>query len=264
MGMRGKRVLVTGASGGIGRATALLLADMGSRLALHYFSNEEGIDSLLGEIEGKRGRHVGDGGDDMCYAVKVRADVARYEEVKAMVGSVVERFDGIDVLVAAAGYPMSRDMWFTDPLELDDDMLDRPWRVDLKGSYNCIKAVIPYMRRQGSGSIVLVSSTPAISGDVHGLAYTLAKAALIALTRSLALALAPSIRINCVALGSISTDANMRGYDEDYLNTMIRGIPMRRFGTPEEAAKTIVFLASDDASYITGQVVVVDGGEVRA
>ncbi|MFN4337291.1 MAG: SDR family NAD(P)-dependent oxidoreductase [Candidatus Nitrosocaldus sp.] len=256
MGMRGKRVLITGASGGIGRATALLLAGMGSRLALHYFSNEDSIGSLTREIEG-----MGDDSSDTTITIK--ADLSRYEEVKAMVDIVMKRFNGIDSLIAVAGYPMRREIWFADPLRLTDEMLDKPWSVDLKGSYNCIKAVVPCMKEQGNGSIVLVSSTPAIVGDIHGLAYTLAKSALIALTRSLALALAPEVRINCVALGSISTEANMRGYDEMQLNTLIKGIPMRRLGIPEEVAKAIVFLASDDASYITGQVLVVDGGEVR-
>ncbi|MEM0364944.1 MAG: SDR family NAD(P)-dependent oxidoreductase [Candidatus Nitrosocaldus sp.] len=254
MGMKGKRVLITGASGGIGRATALLLAGMGARLALHYLSNEYGIDSLLEEIEGRYGKDC---------VVKVKADVSRYDEVNAMVDAVIKRFNGIDALIALAGYPMRREVWFADPLGLTDDVLDKPWSVDLKGSYNCIKAIVPYMKRQGNGSIVLVSSTPSIAGDAHGLAYTLAKASIIALTRSLALVLAPEVRINCVALGSISSEANMRGYDEDQIAAMLKSIPMRRFGTPEEAAKAIAFLASDDASYMTGQVVVVDGGEVR-
>ncbi|MEM0446517.1 MAG: SDR family NAD(P)-dependent oxidoreductase [Candidatus Nitrosocaldus sp.] len=263
MGMKGKRVLITGASGGVGRATALLLAGMGSRLALQYFSNKASIDSLMEEIDGRieeEGKEEERGSNTI---IKIKADVSRYEEVKAMVDRVVERFDGIDSLIALAGYPMHREVWFADPLELTDGMLDGPWSVDLKGSYNCIKAVVPYMRRQGNGSIVLVSSTPAMVGDAHGLAYTLAKASIIALTRSLALVLAPEIRINCVALGSISTEANMRGYDEDQVSALLKDIPMRRFGTPEEAARAIAFLASDDASYITGKVLVVDGGEVR-
>ncbi len=267
MGMRGKRVLITGASGGIGRATALLLAGMGSRLALQYFSNEDGIGSLTKEIEGIGRVGVGGRGREGEYSsntvITIKADVSRYEEVKAMVDTVMERFNGIDSLIAVAGYPMRREVWFADPLGLTDEMLDKPWSVDLKGSYNCIKAVVPYMKKQGNGSIVLVSSTPAIVGDAYGLAYTLAKSAVIALTRSLALALAPDVRINCVALGSIGTEANMRGYDEIHLNTLIKGIPMRRLGIPEEAARAIAFLASDDASYITGQVLVVDGGEVR-
>ncbi len=141
-------------------------------------------------------------------------------------------------------------------------MLDKPFDVDLKGSYNCIRVFAKDMKRQGYGRIVLTASTPAIYGDHVGLAFTLAKASIIALTKSLAPILAPEVSINVLALGSIATSANLKNYTAKDIEDLSRKIPLRRFGKPEEVANVARFLASD-ATYITGQTVIVDGGEIR-
>jgi 3-oxoacyl-[acyl-carrier protein] reductase len=252
--LNGKRVLITGASGGIGRSIALKLAEHNARLALQYRDKSK-IDRVIEEI-----KSINNNNNDV---IALYADVSSYNDVKAMVDQVKERFKGIDALIAAAGYPISREEWFTDPLSISDDLLDKAWSVDLKGSYNCVRAVAPIMKRQGNGSIVLIGSTPALVGDVYGLAYTLAKAAVIALAKSLALALAPEVRVNCLVLGSIATDANLKALSSKEVYEMSKSIPLKRFGSAEEVAHVAAFLVSDASAYITGQSIVVDGGEVR-
>jgi 3-oxoacyl-[acyl-carrier protein] reductase len=253
--LNGKRVLITGASGGIGRSIALKLAEHNARLALQYRDKSK-IDRVIEEIKSINSNSNND-------VIALYADVSSYNDVKAMVDQVKERFKGIDALIAAAGYPISREEWFTDPLSISDDLLDKAWSVDLKGSYNCVRAVAPIMKRQGNGSIVLIGSTPALVGDVYGLAYTLAKAAVIALAKSLALALAPEVRVNCLVLGSIATDANLKALSSKEVYEMSKSIPLKRFGSAEEVAHAAAFLVSDASAYITGQSIVVDGGEVR-
>ncbi len=255
--LNGKRVLITGASGGIGRSIALKLAEYNTKLALQY-RDEHKITKVIEDIKSVNDYYSNDDNIIALYA-----DVSSYDNVKAMVDQMEERFNGIDALVAAAGYPISKEEWFTDPLSISDDLLDRPWNIDLKGSYHCVRAVAPIMKRQGHGSIVLVGSTPALVGDFYGLAYTLAKAAVIALVKSLALVLAPEIRINCIVLGSIATDANLRILSSKEVDEMSKNIPLKRFGRAEEVADVAVFLVSDNSAYITGQSIVVDGGEVR-
>ncbi len=256
--LNGKRVLITGASGGIGRSIALKLAEYNARLALQYRDKSK-IDRVIEEIKSINNNN----NDDDDDVIALYADVSSYNDVKAMVDQVKERFKGIDALIAAAGYPISREEWFIDPLSISDDLLDKAWSIDLKGSYYCVRAVTPIMKRQGHGSIVLIGSTPALVGDVHGLAYTLAKAAVIALAKSLALALAPEVRVNCLVLGSIATDANLKALNSKEVYEMSKSIPLKRFGSAEEVANAAAFLVSDASAYITGQSIVVDGGEVR-
>jgi len=256
--LNGKRVLITGASGGIGRSIALKLAEHNARLALQYRDKSK-IAKVIEEIKSINNNY-NNSNDDV---IALYADVSSYNDVKAMVDQVEERFKGIDALIAAAGYPISREEWFTDPLSISDDLLDKAWSIDLKGSYNCVRAVAPIMKRQGNGSIVLIGSTPALVGDVYGLAYTLAKAAVIALAKSLALVLAPEVRINCLVLGSIATDANLKALSSKEVYEMSKSIPLKRFGSAEEVANAAAFLVSDASAYITGQSIVVDGGEVR-
>jgi 3-oxoacyl-[acyl-carrier protein] reductase len=251
--LKGKRVLMTGASGGIGKVTALEFAKEGAKsIAVHYSTSEDKAMKTLAEI-----KKLGSTG------ITVKADVSDYEEVESMIDLVVRKFGVVDIMVAYAGYPASKEDWFADPLDLSDDALDNPWSVDLKGSYHCIRALVPYMRKQKHGNIILVSSTPGVSGDATGLNFTLAKSAVRALVRSLAPVLGPNIRINAIAPGSIETEANLKTYTKQQMNDLIKTVPLKRFGEPVEVAKVAVFLASDDSSYIDGQTIVVDGGEVR-
>lgn len=249
----GKIALITGASGGMGRATALRFAKEGAKaIVIHYSSSEDKAKKILQEIKG-----MGSNG------FVARADVSKYDEVKSMVDLTVKKFGRIDIIVAYAGFPAKKEYWNADPLNLTDEMLDDPWNTDLKGSYHCIKAVVPYMRKQKYGKIILISSTPGVSGDPTGLGFTLAKTAIRALVRSLAPVLGPEILINAIAPGSIGTEANLKNYTDKQKKEMIRTVPLRRFGKPDEIANVAVFLASDDSSYITGQTIVVDGGEIR-
>jgi len=249
----GKTALITGASGGIGRITALEFAREGAKsIALHYSKSKDKAMKTLNEI-----KKLGSNG------MIVRADVSNYDDVKSMVDLVAKKFGMIDVLVAYAGYPAKKEEWFTDPLNLSDKALDNPWNVDLKGSYHCIRAVVPYMKKQKHGKIILVSSTPGVSGDPAGLAFTLAKSAVRALVRSLAPVLGPEINLNAIAPGSIGTEANLKIYTKTQMKELIKTIPLKRLGKPVEVAKVAAFLASDDSSYINGQTIVVDGGEVR-
>jgi len=249
----GKTALITGASGGLGRITALEFAKEGAKsIAVHYSRSEDKALKTLNEI-----KNLGSNG------IAVRADVSNYDDVKSMFALVEKKFGVIDILVAYAGYPAKKEDWFADPLNLPDDALDNPWNIDLKGSYHCIRAAVPYMKKQKHGKIILVSSTPGVSGDPVGLGFTLAKSAVRALVRSLAPVLGPDIHINAIAPGSIGTEANLKNYTKEQMKDLIKTVPLKRFGEPVEVAKIAVFLASDDSSYVNGQTIVVDGGEVR-
>ena len=249
----GKTALITGASGGLGRITALEFAKEGAKsIAVHYSRSEDKALKTLNEI-----KNLGSNG------ITVRADVSNYDDVKSMFALVEKKFGVIDILVAYAGYPAKKEDWFADPLNLPDDALDNPWNIDLKGSYHCIRAAVPYMKKQKHGKIILVSSTPGVSGDPVGLGFTLAKSAVRALVRSLAPVLGPDIHINAIAPGSIGTEANLKNYTKEQMKDLIKTVPLKRFGEPVEVAKIAVFLASDDSSYVNGQTIVVDGGEVR-
>ncbi|MEM2759697.1 MAG: SDR family NAD(P)-dependent oxidoreductase [Nitrososphaerales archaeon] len=248
-----KVAIVTGASGGMGRVTAIKFAREGAKsIVIHYSSSEGEAKKVLQEIK-KLGSN----------ALTIKADVSKYEEVKSMIDLTVKKFGSIDVVVAYAGFPAKKEYWNADPLNLTDEMLDSPWNVDLKGSYHCIRAAVPHMRKQKYGKIILISSTPGVSGDPVGLGFTLAKTAVRALVRSLAPVLGPDILINAIAPGSVSTEANLKNYTESQKKEMVKTVPLGRFGRPDEIANVAVFLSSDDSSYITGQTIVVDGGEIR-
>ncbi|MFQ5970105.1 MAG: SDR family NAD(P)-dependent oxidoreductase [Nitrososphaerales archaeon] len=249
----GKATLITGASGGLGKVTALKFAKEGAKfIAVHYSSSEGKALQTLEDI-----KKLGSSG------ITVRADVSKYEEVRSMVDLVLQRFGRLDVVIGYAGYAVKNEDWFADPLNLSDDLLDKPWNIDLKGSYHCIRAVVPHMKEQKYGKIILISSTPGVAGDSVGVGFTLAKSAVRALVRSLAPVLAPHIYINAIAPGSISTETNLKNYTREQIRDLIKTVPLGRFGEPEEIAKVAVFLASDDSSYINGQTIVVDGGEIR-
>lgn len=240
--------LITGANSDLGISTTLEFARAGIKgLILCYHRSDEALKNLRVDA------------DVMIEQV----DVSDIKSLYSLHNSILRRFGRVDILVAYAGYPAEKDLWYSDPLELDDKMLDKPWSVDLKGSYNCIRVFGKSMKSQGYGKIILTASTPAIYGDHIGLPFTLAKSAIVALTKSLAPILAPEVSINVLALGSIATSANLKNYTDDDIARLTSHIPLRRFGKPEEVAKVVRFLASDESSYITGQTIVIDGGEVR-
>jgi len=252
--LKDKTAIITGASGGIGSATALEFAKEGAKaIGVHYSASEVKAIEVVNKI-----KQLG------SNAIALKADVSKAYEVKAMIQKFIEKFKRIDIVVAFAGYPTSRESWFADPLDISDDDLDKPWDVDLKGSYHCIRYAVPYMKKQKYGKIILMSSTPAIEGDATGLQFTIAKAASRILVKSLAPVLGKfNINLNAIAPGSIATEANIKSYKKNEIDEVVKDIPLGRFGKPEEIAKVAAFLASDNSSYIIGQTIVVDGGEVR-
>jgi len=244
-----KIVLITGANSDIGIATALeLIKSKVKGLVLVYHENRNKIDKIL-----KYG----------CEFLVERVDVSNFEDVLKLKEKVYSKFGRVDCIIAFAGYPIRRDLWFSDPLNIENEDLDNVWNVDLKGSYNFIKAFAKDMKKQGYGKIVLTASTPALTGDKFGLPYTLAKASIIALVKSLAEVLAPEVCINAIALGNIATEPNLKNYSEKEVKEVSEKIPMKRFGKPEEVAKVVKFLISEESNYISGQVLVIDGGETR-
>ncbi|MDR7475217.1 MAG: glucose 1-dehydrogenase [Armatimonadota bacterium] len=238
----GKVAIVTGAAGGIGRAVAAALAREGCALVLTYRTAEAEAQAAAAALRAAGRR-----------ALAVRVDVAEEAQVAAMVRQAEEALGGVDVLVNNAG--IVQRAAFTNLSEAD-------WRqmleVNLLGAVRCVRAVLPAMRRRGGGSIVNVASIRGLvdRGAAH---YAAAKAGLVMLTRSLAVELAPHIRVNAVAPGYVETrtQAHLTVAQRERLREVI---PAGRFAEPEEVAAAVTFLASPRASYITGQTLVIDGG----
>jgi 3-oxoacyl-[acyl-carrier protein] reductase len=191
-------------------------------------------------------------------AFAVAGDVADPESVARMFSEAGRRLGGLDILVNNAGLADSS-IWNPRFSSVTLDMWQKVFAVDAFGTFLCTQAAVPLMKRKGS--IVNVSSTPAISGDREGLVYASAKGAVLSMTKTLARILAPRIRVNCMVFGSFRTTWT-DWLDKKQLSYYKSGIPMRRLGRPSEAADLALFLASDDSSFITGQSLVIDGGEV--
>ncbi|HEY8390712.1 MAG TPA: SDR family oxidoreductase [Clostridia bacterium] len=239
-----KTVLITGASRGIGRATAILFAQKGYNVSINYNNSHQEAQELMKYMI-KNGFN----------AVAFKADVSKKEQAKDLVSQTIEHFKSLDVIVNNAGIAQSK--LFTDITEQDwDNMFD----VNAKGIYFILHSALPYLISQKSGKIINVSSIWGISGASCETHYSASKAAVIGLTKALAKELAPSnITVNCVCPGVIKTDMLNEYTDED-LKALSDRTPLNRLGTPEDIAKSIYFLASDDSDYITGQVLTVDGG----
>jgi 3-oxoacyl-[acyl-carrier protein] reductase len=253
MSLDGKNILITGANSDLGIASALEFAkDHADTLFLQYHKNNDKLINIVDRLR-----------DENVNVIMLKGDVSNYNDVLMVKDHIFSKVNRLDAIVMYAGYPAEKDIWYVDPLELSDEMLDKPWSIDLKGSYHYIRAFGKIMKRGGYGSIVLTSSTPAIYGDHIGLAFTLAKAGIIALVRSLAKILAPEVRINAIALGNIATEANLKNYTNEEIINISNNIPLKRFGKPEDIAKSVKFLISDNSSYITGHTLVLDGGELR-
>ncbi len=247
--LEGKGAIVTGGSGGIGRAAALELAREGADVAVQYRTGKASAERTAKAVRGA-GRNG--------YAIE--ADVSDSASCRALADEARNLLPSIDVLVCTAGHPYREDEWFKEFAALSPEEIRRPWEVDLLGSVYMAQAILPIMERQRRGSVVFIGSTPALTGDVVGIPYLVAKAGILALTRALSQRYGPrGVRVNAIALGSISSEA-MSVVREGARKTLAEEPALKRWGTPEEVARTIAFLASDDASYITGQTLVVDGG----
>ncbi|MCI6054618.1 elongation factor P 5-aminopentanone reductase [Dysosmobacter sp.] len=236
--------LVTGASRGIGRAVALELGRAGYAVCVNYLNSEEAARQVAEALRA--------GGSD---AIALRADVADGAAVAEMVRRTEKELGPVTLLVNNAG--VAGQAQFQD---ITDEMWNRYLAVNLGGARNTIRAVLPHMLSEKRGAIVNISSIWGLRGASCEVAYACTKAAIIALTRSLAMELAPSgIRVNCVAPGVIDTDM-VQVLGRETLRDLAEQTPLGRLGRPEDIAHAVAFLASDKASFITGQVLGADGG----
>jgi len=236
--------LVTGSSRGIGRAIAAQMAQEGYAVCVNYIEQREAAEALVTQLQAEG-----------CQAMAVQADVADRSAVNAMVAEIEAAFGPVTLLVNNAG--ISRQGLFQD---VDDELWDRYFAVNVTGARNTIQAVLPHMLHEKSGCIVNISSIWGLRGASCEVTYAATKAALVGLTRSLALELAPSgIRVNAVAPGCIETDM-VRSLGQDTRNMLVDATPMNRLGTPEDIAGVVSFLASPRAAFMTGQIITADGG----
>jgi 3-oxoacyl-[acyl-carrier protein] reductase len=241
-----KTALITGASRGIGRASAELFAAEGYHVVVNYLHSQAQAEELCAALEA-----------DGHQALAIKADVSKRAQVDALVHATLARFGTIDVLVNNAG--IAQQKLFND---ITEDEWDRMLDINLKGIFNCCQAVLPTMLHHKSGRIINLSSMWGIAGASCEVHYSAAKAAVIGFTKALAKELGPSnIQVNCVAPGVIKTEMNSALTDADRA-ALIEETPLMRIGTPQEVAQAIYFLASDRSSFFTGQVLSPNGGFV--
>ncbi|UPW84105.1 3-oxoacyl-[acyl-carrier-protein] reductase [Lysinibacillus sp. Ag94] len=244
--LEGKVAVVTGASRGIGRAIALKLADEGAKVVVNYSGSQAKAEEVVAMIQENGGE-----------AVAVQASVSKTEEVSALMDAAVKTFGSLDILVNNAGITrdnllmrMKEDEW--------DDVLD----TNLKGVFLCTKAVTRQMMKQRAGRIINISSIVGVAGNAGQANYVAAKAGVIGLTKTTAKELASrNILVNAIAPGFIETEMTEQ-LPEDIKQGMLTQIPLAKLGQPEDIAKAVAFLASDDANYMTGQTLHIDGGMV--
>ncbi len=242
----GKVALVTGASRGIGRAIALRLASEGAKVAINFAGNQKAAEEVKSEIEANGGE-----------AILVQANVADPAAVEAMFAKVVEAFGTVDILVNNAG--ITRDGLL---LRMKDEDFEAVIDTNLKGVFYCTKAAAKLMMKKRSGRIVNMSSVVGLIGNAGQTNYAASKAGVLGFSKSAAKELAArGITVNMVAPGFIDTDMTAVLADK-VKEAMVKEIPLRRMGRPEDVANAVLFLVSDCSSYITGQVINVDGGMV--
>ncbi len=244
MKLQDKVAIVTGAGRGIGRAVALGLAQEGARVVVNYSRSAEAANDVV--------QQIADAGGE---AVAVQGDVANLAQVDALVGAAIERWGRVDILINNAG--ITRDKLILRMTEADwDAVVD----TNLKGAFLCAKAVAPRMVKQRSGVIVNIGSVLGTVGGAGQVNYSASKAGLVGLTKSLAKELGGrNVRVNAIAPGFIETDMT-QVLKEEQREALRKQIPLDRFGTGEDIANVVVFLCTDAAAYIQGDVITVDGG----
>ncbi len=243
----GKSALVTGGSRGIGAACCKLLATAGARVAVNYRVERPRAELLVQRIKEAGGQ-----------AFAMDADISIKEQAEMLVDETLERYGCLDIVVNNAG------IWRGSPIE---ELSDGEWNemvgINLTGTFNVIRAAVPPMKRQRSGRIINISSTAGQRGEALHSHYAATKGAIIALTKSLAVELAPSgILTNCVAPGWVGTDMSREAIQGDEGDKILSAIPLGRVARPEEIAACVAFLASDLATFVNGEVLNVNGGAV--
>ena len=242
--LEGKIALITGASKGIGRAIAHTFAAQGAHVAFTYLSSVEQGESLVAELKAK-------GVDAKGY----RSDASNYEAAQELIADVVRDFGKLDILINNAG--ITRDNLL---MRMSESQWDEIMEINLKSCFNTVKAAFRPLMKQRSGSIINMSSVVGIKGNMGQANYAASKAGIIGFSKSVALELGSrGIRCNVVAPGFIETEMTA-GLDEKVVQTWRDAIPLKRGGSPEDVANACVFLASDSSTYITGQVLQVNGG----
>lgn len=244
MTFEGKAVLITGGSRGIGAAIAIEFAQRGANIALNYAGSLQAAEETKKKIE------------EYGVSCKIyQADVSDFKQAEEMIKAAESDFGGIHVLVNNAG--ITKDTLF---MRMKEEDWDRVIDINLKGVFNCSKAIIRDMIKRKTGKIINITSVVALSGNIGQTNYAASKAGVIGFTKSLAQELASrNIQVNSVAPGYIETSMT-ESISDNIKEELIKKIPSGRIGKPEDVAKTVLFLASEDADYITGQVLSVNGG----
>ena len=241
-----KVALVTGATKGIGKQIALTLAKEGYNIAVNYRTENDDLAGLKKEIEHN---------DVKCLLVK--GDISKFEDCENIVKKVIEEFEKIDVLVNNAG--ITKDMLL---MRMKKDDFEQVIDVNLVGTFNVTRNVIPYMMKAHAGRIINISSVVGVAGNAGQTNYSASKAGIIGFTKSLAKEVGSrNILVNAVAPGFIQTDMTAV-LKEEVKEEIAKSIPLKRMGSPEDVANVVKFLASEESSYITGQVIHIDGGMV--
>jgi 3-oxoacyl-[acyl-carrier protein] reductase len=242
--LKGRAAVVTGASRGIGKAIALELAKRGADVVVNYVSSDKAAQEVVEQIKSLGSK-----------ALAVKADVSDFSQASGLIQKVVEEFGKIDILVNNAG--ITRDTLI---MMMSEEDWDDVHRINLKSNFNCSKAAVKHMMRKRYGRIINITSVSGQMGNAGQTNYSASKAGQIGFTKALAREVAPrNITVNAVAAGYVETDI-WDGVPEDIREGMLELIPLKRKGEPEEIAYAVAFLASDEAGYITGQCLAVDGG----
>ena len=242
---QGKTAIITGASRGVGKATALRLAEAGANIVVNYLNNEDKADDVVKEC-----KFLG------VDAIAVQGDVSEWKDAQNLAHKAIEKFGKIDLLVLNAG------IWEGAPIEeMTEETWNRVLNTNLKAAWAMTKACVPSMKKQPNGAIVLVSSTAGQRGEANFSNYAASKGGQISFTKALASELCPKIRVNCVAPGWIET-AMVRPVfeDESYKQSVLKAIPLNRIAMTDDIALSICFLLSDWSRHITGEILNINGG----